>query len=98
MWLTSMFIGNLNVFSWILPSHIVNINKLKIISQCDAKHITLLLIKTIMSVLKISTYIITSIAIFFFSYLTDFSYFPLIKKIQKLQDTVTIDQKGPVES
>jgi len=26
---------------------------------------------------------------FFFSYLTDFDYFPLIKKIQKLQNMVT---------
>lgn len=35
---------------------------LKIISQCDSKHIIVLLIKTIMWVLKVSTYIIPSIA------------------------------------
>jgi len=34
---------------------------LKIISQCGIKHIMTLLLKTIMSVLKVSTYIITSI-------------------------------------
>ena len=41
-------IGNLNIS----PNAIVNINKLKIICQCDIKHITTLHIKTIMSVLK----------------------------------------------
>jgi hypothetical protein len=35
---------------------------LNIISQCDIKDIMMLLIKTIMSVLKALTYIITSIA------------------------------------
>ena len=33
----------------------------------------------------------------FFSYLTDFSYFPLIKIFRKLQDTVRTVKKGPVE-
>ena len=33
---------------------------LTIICQCDVKYIMMLLIKTIMSVLKVSTYIITS--------------------------------------
>jgi len=34
---------------------------LKIISQCDVKHIITLLIKTITSALNVSTYIITSV-------------------------------------
>ena len=35
----------------------------------------------------------------FFSYLTDFRYFPLIKIFRKLQDTVkTVQKKEPFES
>ena len=71
-------IGNLYIFPLISTSNIDNVNKLslilKIISQSN---IMILLIKTIASVLNVSTDIIPNIRDHFFSYLTDFSYFPL---------------------
>jgi type III secretory pathway component EscU len=58
--------GNLDIFPVITPSDIVSISKLtpilKIICQSYANHIMTSLIKTITSVLKVLTYIITSIA------------------------------------
>ena len=58
--------GNLDIFLWISLGDIANTNKLtlilKFIGQCDVKHIMMKPIKTIPSVLKVSTDIITSIA------------------------------------
>ena len=63
--LLNVIIGNLDIFHLILPSDILNINKLtvilKMISQSDIKCIMTLSMNTIASVLKVSTYIITSI-------------------------------------
>jgi len=57
-------IGNLDIFPLISSSYIVSINKitliLTIISQCEVKHDVTLPIKTITSILKVSTNIISS--------------------------------------
>jgi len=58
--------GNLDSLSLISQGDIVSINELtlvlKIVRRCDnVKHIMTLTIKTLMSVLKVSTNIITSI-------------------------------------
>lgn len=61
----SIFIGNLSIFPLILQRDIVSINRLtliqKIIEQCDVKHIIILRIKTMTSVMKVQTCIFTSI-------------------------------------
>jgi hypothetical protein len=60
-----MFIGKLDIFPLISRSDVVHINELalilKIMCQCDVKCIKTLQLKTISSVLKVFTYIITSI-------------------------------------
>jgi hypothetical protein len=62
------FIGYLDNFLLISHSDIVSIYKLnlmlKIIGQCDFKHIMMIPMKTMASVLKVSTYIITCISAF----------------------------------
>ena len=63
-WSLFLFISNFDIFSW---SHQVILsvsrNRLiqKVIGQCDVKHIMMLQIKTITSVLKIARYVITGI-------------------------------------
>ena len=59
------FISTLYILPLILRRDIFNVNGLtlilKIIGQCDVKHIMTLVIKTIASVLKVRSYIIISI-------------------------------------
>ena len=66
-YLVLLFIGSFLIFSLILPSEIVTKNELTlilvIIGQGDVKHILMLQIKTITSVLKVSTHIITASSI-----------------------------------
>ena len=61
-----LFIGKLAIFPLISTSDIFSINELtlilNIIGQCDVKHIMTFPIKTITLVVKVSTYIITSMA------------------------------------
>ena len=61
-----LLIGNLGIFPLISMSDIFSIKELSLIpkniSQCDIKHFMTLPIKTITSVQKVTTYIITSIA------------------------------------
>jgi hypothetical protein len=59
VWITELTLNHKNITS-VSNAHVQELI-LKIIGQCDIKHILTLLIKTIMSVLKISTYIITSV-------------------------------------
>ena len=59
VWITELTLIHKNITS-VSNSHVQELI-LKIICQCDIKHILTLLIKIIRSVLKISTYIITNV-------------------------------------
>ena len=61
VWFTELTLIHKNIRS-VCNSHVQELTLiLKIISQCDVKHIFMLLIKTIMAVMEILAYIITSI-------------------------------------
>jgi hypothetical protein len=63
VWITELTLIHKNIRS-VRNSHAQELTLiLKIIGQCDVKHILMSLIKTITSVLKISAYIITSITL-----------------------------------
>ena len=55
--------SSLNIFLLILLSDVVSMNKLKIISQCDIKHIITLWLNKLTSILNVSTYNIASITV-----------------------------------
>jgi hypothetical protein len=61
-----LLISNFDILLWTSLNDIVGINEvtsiLEIIDKCDVKYIMTVSLKTIMSVLKILTYIITNIA------------------------------------